>query len=101
MQVGTAQARRTDTHNDLIGSRDGGFGHLLQREIHVHVLVIGVQSRSFHGACSSPAMAPSWWARRAGAPDRRQTACSRKGCAGVTWLGLVAPSPDARPLRPG
>src|SRR5215468_935848 len=61
MQVGTTQARRTDTHNDLIGGGDGGFGHLLQREIHVHVLVIGVQSRSFHRACSSPTMAPSWW----------------------------------------
>jgi len=30
-------------------------------------------------------------ARRAGAPGRFQTACSRKGCAGVTWLGPVAP----------
>ena len=59
MQVSAAQARRTDTHNDLIGGRDGGFRHHLQREIHMHVLVIGVQSRGFHRTCSSLSIVPT------------------------------------------
>src|SRR5438132_2353136 len=48
MQIGAAQARRTDTHNDLIGGGAVRLGHHLQREINVHVLVIRVQSSRFH-----------------------------------------------------
>src|SRR5437588_2934420 len=59
MQIGAAQARRTDTHNDLIGGRDGGLRHHLQREIHMHVLVICVQSRGFHRTCSSLSIVPA------------------------------------------
>jgi len=53
MQVSAAQASRTDTHNDLIGGGTLVRDHL-QREINLHVLVIRVQSSSFHGAYSSP-----------------------------------------------
>jgi hypothetical protein len=59
MQVGAAQASRTDTHNDLIGGGDVWFGHHLKLEINIHVLVVRIQSSRFHLECSSASIDPA------------------------------------------
>src|SRR5215510_12928598 len=68
MQIGAAQASRTDPHNDLIGGGDVWFGYHLKLEINMHMLIVLVQSSSFHRACSSPSIDP---ARRNAAPVNR------------------------------
>ncbi len=80
MQVSAAQASRTDTHNDLIGGGDVWFGHHLKFEINMHVLVVLVQSSSFHLDCSSPSIDPAL--RNAEQVDRTGS-IMRRGFKGV------------------